>query len=192
MYKYDPKVIQKGYKAPLNLGFVNKFLASYQKASEDQKSRGIHWYSKAQNDIKALAKKINLPYHNVAYAVAALSTQMKWEKNLQVVKALANGHDAIGMRGPVETAKKCLKGETKALSGPKVNAFALALIGKEDQCVIDRWIMRILLGRDSKKIAPTQKEYGKISKALEVAARMVSLPPNQFQATIWLQTREAK
>lgn len=147
------------------------------------------WYWEAQHDIRELAEELNKPFHNIAYAVAALSNQMQWSRNIEVVRQLANGNNAVGMKDPIDKAKACLRGELDALKGPKVNAFALALTGDMSAAVIDRWIMRIVNGRNSKKIAPTQKQYGRITKALEVASKMVGQSVAQFQATIWLQIR---
>jgi len=114
---------------------------------------------------------------------------MQWSRNLTVVKDLANGLDALGMRGPIEQARACLQGDLSALSGAKVTAFAFALCGDSSAAVIDRWMMRVLLGKDTKKVAPTQRQYGVITKSLKVAARMVGLTTSQFQAVVWLQVR---
>lgn len=176
-------------RAPLNLGYVNKFLASFRRATDEQYGEGIMWYWEAQHDIQQLAFELKVPFRNVAYAVAALSNQMRWSTNINAVRQLANGFDAQGMRGPVDKAKACLAGDLSALRGPKVTAFAHALTGDLTASVIDRWIMRLLLGHDTKRITPTPKQYGRISKALQTAARMVNLSTAQFQAIIWLQTR---
>ena len=114
---------------------------------------------------------------------------MQWSRNLTVVKDLANGLDAIGMRGPVAQARACLKGDLSALSGAKVTAFAFALCGDSSAAVIDRWMMRVLVGTPKKYQAPTQRQYGVATKALTVAARMVGLRTSQFQAIVWLQAR---
>jgi len=187
----DVAAIQRGEAAPLNLGYVNKLLASFRRATESHCDEVIGWYKKAHTDIQGLALELGLPHRNVAYAVAALSNQLNWNRNVEAVRQLANGFDAQGMRGPVEKAKACLAGDLSALRGPKVTSFALALTGSLDESVIDRWIMRILNGRDTKKISPTPKQYGRITKALRVAAKMVDLPVGHFQAIVWLQVRSA-
>lgn len=189
MAKYNPDTILRGEAARLNLGYVNKFLASYRRSSYLQRIQGIEWYARARREVLDLANELGLPPRSVAFAVAALSPKMSWKHNLEAVKRLANGLDAIGMRGPVEQARACLSGDLSALSGAKVTAFAFALCGDSTAAVIDRWMMRAIC---SDRIAPTQRQYGIITKALKVAARMVGLPTTQFQAVVWLQTREAK
>ncbi len=186
MPTYCPDTIIRGEAARLNLGYVNKFLASYRRSSYSTRLTGIAWYANARKDIRSLSKRIRLPFSSVAYAVAALSVNMQWSRNLEVVEDLANGLDAIGMRGPVDQARACLSGDLSALSGAKITAFAFALCGDSSAAVIDRWMMRVLC---SDRIVPTQRQYGIISKSLKVAARMVGLPTSQFQAVVWLQVR---
>ena len=189
MPKYDPQVVRRGERSRLNLGYVNKFLAAFRRASRAQRLSGLSWYHRARQDINTLSADLGLPPRHVAYAVAALSAQMQWSRNLEVVRDLANGLDALGMRGPVEQARACLHGDLSALSGAKVTAFAFALCGDSSAAVIDRWMMRALLGTNTKKVSPTQRQYGVITKALKVAARMSGLTTSQFQAVVWLQVR---
>ncbi len=186
MATYCPATIARGEASRLNLGYVNKLLACYRRSSYLQRVEGIEWYAVARREIRSLAEELGVPFVSVAYAVAALSPKMSWKHNLQAVKNLANGLDAIGMRGPVATARACLSGDIGALSGAKVTAFALALTGDSSAAVIDRWMMRAI-GAD--RIAPTQRQYGIVTKALKVAARMTGLPTSQFQAVVWLQVR---
>ena len=186
MATYNPSTVARGEASRLNLGYVNKFLAVYRHSSYLTRIEGIEWYANARRDIRYSAQRINLPFDSVAYAVAALSAKMSWKHNLKAVENLANGLDAIGMRGPVEQARACLSGDLSALSGAKVTAFAFALSGDSSAAVIDRWMMRALC---SDRIVPTQRQYGIITKALKVAAHMVGLPTSQFQAVVWLQVR---
>jgi hypothetical protein len=186
MATYNPATVARGEAARLNLGIVNKFLAIYRSAGYRTKLEGIEWYANARREIRYLARRLDLPFDSVAYAVAALSPKMSWGHNLQAVENLANGLDAVGMRGPVAQARACLAGDLSALSGAKVTAFAFALTGDTSSAVIDRWMMRAA-GAD--RIAPTQKQYGSISKSLKVAAKMVGLDTTSFQAVIWLQVR---
>ncbi len=186
MATYCPDTIIRGEAARLNLGYVNKFLAVYRRSSYLTRIEGIEWYATARRDIHYLARRLDLPFKSVAHAVAALSSNMQWTRNLQVVEDLANGLDAIGMRGPVAQARACLNGDLSALSGAKVTAFAFALCGDSSAAVIDRWMMRVLC---SDRIVPTQRQYGIITKSLKVAARMVGLQTSQFQAVVWLQAR---
>ena len=186
MATYNPATIARGEASRLNLGYVNKFLAVYRRSSNLTRLEGIGWYARARRDILSLAGRLGLPEQRVAYAVAALSPKMSWKHNLVAVERLANGLDAIGMRGPVAQARACLNGDLSALSGAKVTAFAFALCGDSSAAVIDRWMMRVLC---SDRITPTQKQYGAITKSLRVAAKMVGLPTSQFQAVVWLQVR---
>ena len=186
MATYAPTTIARGEASRLNLGYVNKLLACYRRSSYLQRLEGIEWYATARREIRDLATRQSLPFDSVAYAVAALSPKMSWKHNLRAVENLAKGLDAIGMRGPVAQARACLQGDLSALSGAKVTAFALALTGDSTAAVIDRWMMRAI-GAD--RIVPTQRQYGIVTKALKVAARMVGLPTSQFQAVVWLQVR---
>jgi hypothetical protein len=183
---YNPATIARGEASRLNLGYVNKLLACYRRSSALTKIEGLAWYANARREIRSLALDHGVPFENAAYAVAALSPKMSWKHNLQAVRNLAMGLDAIGMRGPVAQARACLAGDLSALRGAKVTAFAFALTGDSSAAVIDRWMMRAI---GSDRIVPTQKQYGKVTKALKVAARMVGLPTSQFQAVVWLQVR---
>ncbi len=186
MATYNPATIARGEASRLNLGYVNKLLACYRRSSYLQRIEGIAWYEKARREILSLARRVGVPQQNVAYAVAALSPKMSWKHNLKAVENLANGLDAIGMRGPVAQARACLSGDLSALRGAKVTAFAFALTGDSTAAVIDRWMMRAI---GSDRIVPTQKQYGIVTKSLKVAARMVGLTTSQFQAVVWLQVR---
>ena len=189
MASHNTATVARGEASRLNLGYVNKLLAVYRRSSYLTRIEGIEWYANARRDIRYLARRLGLPYDAVAYAVAALSANMQWSRNLQVVEDLAKGLDAIGMRGPVDQARACLSGDLSALSGPKVTAFAFALTGDSSAAVIDRWMMRAI-GAD--RISPTQRQYGVLTKSLRVAARMVGLDTTAFQAVVWLQTRESQ
>jgi len=186
MATYNPAAVARGEAARLNLGYVNKFLAVYRRSSYLTRIEGIEWYATARRDIRYLSRRLELPFKNVAFAVAALSPKMSWRHNLQAVENLANGLDAIGMRGPVAQARACLSGDLSALSGAKVTAFAFALTGDSSAAVIDRWMMRVIC---SDRIVPTQKQYGAITKSLRAAAKMVGLDTSAFQAVVWLQVR---
>lgn len=186
MATFNPATIARGEASHLNLGYVNKLLAVYRSSSYLTRIEGIEWYATARREIRYLANRLSLPFDSVAYAVAALSPKMSWRHNLQAVENLANGLDAIGMRGPVAQARACLEGDLSALSGAKVTAFAFALTGDSSAAVIDRWMMRAI-GAD--RIVPTQRQYGIFTKSLRVAARMVGLDTTAFQAVVWLQVR---
>ena len=186
MATYNPAAVARGEASRLNLGYVNKFLAVYRRSSYLTRIEGIEWYSNARRDIRHLSQTLDVPFRQCAFAVAALSPKMSWKHNLQAVSNLANGLDAVGMRGPVAQARACLSGDLNALSGAKVTAFAFALTGDSTAAVIDRWMMRAIT---SNRIVPTQKQYGIITKSLRAAAKMVGLDTTAFQAVVWLQVR---
>ena len=70
--------------------------------------------------------------------------------------------------------------------GPKVGAFARALLGDHDAVVVDLWMCRWY---GSALRAPTIKLRREIEAAIRIKATELGLSPRDTQAHIWCQVR---
>ena len=131
-----------------------------------------------------------MPIKRLAYATAALSNNMTWESNIALAEQVAfdvsrgipaNGHWAMCL----DKATRILRnGDFAALSGPKVEPFARALLGDQNAAVIDRWMWRAAFGENPPSL--TFKRHREVAVALRRLAKIVHRPVVDVQAITWL------
>ena len=62
--------------------YVKNILTVFQKASQEETSHGLEWYSNAHYTCNRMAIKYDLPLRIVVGVCAALSPTNRWERNL--------------------------------------------------------------------------------------------------------------
>ena len=167
----------------------------YAKTTDSERAAGIAWYWRATDTIDALAVEYGHTRETVAAVVAILSPQCPWGRNIIGARLVLETH-AIGgdwtdaksatvYGANVRKAFRYLDGDTSALRGPKVEAFAANLRGDLDYVTVDVWATRAAVrrdtpGRDRKAIVHGYKLAARRADAISAA---------EFQAIIWVHVR---
>jgi hypothetical protein len=98
----------------------------------------------------------------------------------------------------VRKACRILDGDVSALKGPKVTAFANAILGDMSSVTVDVWATRAarsnldnLLHLYTDREVPGARERRAIAAAYENAAAARGVEPAAMQAAVWVQVRES-
>lgn len=177
---------------------TRNIVAAYQRATPDQRARGLEWYARA-NDLARELDPDNVP--RAAGVIAALSPQCQWERNAAIARAsylLGSGTGNIYSANN-RKASRILRGEDPAdvLGGPKVRSFYAGILAPEgtDTVCIDRHAHDIAVGRrtdDATRTASlgTAKGYDAFVRAYQRAAALLGVPASHVQAVTWTVWRE--
>lgn len=179
----------------------------YEKATQDEIDHGKRWYYIAEKFAVDIAYRHDIPMHTVAGVIAALSPNLKWNRNVAdaetVVDAFMSGRersDVVVSAYPQNVGKAWaileqlpdVDGVKRILNGPKITAFFANIIG-EDACTVDGHAHNIYynkrLALKDKRLSIGKKEYAKIERAYRKAARKLGLRASELQAITWVAWR---
>lgn len=125
-------------------------------------------------------------------AAAILSPQTAWERLLEAYGPWLHGEPVTlpAFRSRIELADAVLTGDAWIPPfdrSPKIHSFARNLLGEVEPVTIDIWMLRAmhLDPRTSLKV----KGYKVLADDVRAAARLVKVPPRDFQAVVWTHTR---
>lgn len=168
---------------------------------------GAAWYARASAECRALALELRLPYATVVGAVAALSPQVRWERNILAARQVLAGAPVTvaAYSANIDKARRIALGENPAsvLSGPKVRAFYALILtaGAVDDVCIDSIAILIALGVNpgpdvaNEDAAPFFNRPVTL-RAIRAAYRRVAarhgLRPHAVQAITWLAWRNER
>ncbi len=186
---------------------TRRILARYDSATPQQLDAGTRWYREARTFAADLARETPYSFEQVAHVIAALSPQVSWEKNQEtthlVIEAYSTGQRDGKVAGyPGYTANtdksfRILAGDLDALKGPKVEAFAEAIMGDLSRVVLDVWAARAARSRADNLLVmytneelPGAPERRAMEEAYRRAAGHRSIAPAVAQAVVWTVARE--
>ena len=114
---------------------------------------GMGWYPSARLQCEQLAEQHGAEVKRVVWAVAALSPQLKWERNVAAAKAVLQGETRYPGVYPANVEKShhivyAPDDWERWLSGLKVTSFALNMWGDTETVTVDTWAWRIWAGVD--------------------------------------------
>ena len=163
-------------------------LRQYRGASADQSDRGRVWYLRARSDCARIARATGYDVRRVVDAAAVLSSNVSWERNLELIDALASdpGNNPGTFGHCYRQALDCLLDGAPVL-GPKRAPFAAAIYGDTSAAVVDRHILRA--GRVYGWVTDRRRRV--CAGALRAAAAVAGVSVTTFQAVLWLTVREA-
>jgi hypothetical protein len=178
--------------------YVARLVKVLERASPDQRARGVGWYSEAHRWSAGLADEYRLTIEQAVGILAALSQVTRWETNKEYARRLCQDGEFARLGGIACTAMKrkalrILGGEhpLAVLRGLKVlNFYSNVLAGGGDMHVtIDRHCLTALHGHPT-RTTPSPREYRTFADAYRVAGARVGLEVSQAQAVVWLVIRE--
>lgn len=187
---------------------VRRILARYDAATPEQVAEGTVWYEQARTFAADLADRYPFTFEQVAYVIAALSPQVPWGKNksstIDALDAFLGGWDGEtklpdypGYSANGKKAHAILSGNLSVLRGPKVTAFAAAIMGDLSHTVVDVWATRAARSRAANLLVsytqeelPGAPEHRAIAEAYRRAAGHRGIEPAVCQAVVWVQCRE--
>ncbi len=149
------------------------------------------WYTTARADVR---KAYGSDWRIGAALIAATSPQVDVRMNGRLAREAYDHWKAGTLRQwkawlPCHRAnvERALRGAP--LSGQKVEAFRLALIGEADSIVVDTWMLRAA-GATAKDIANSSPKWVRIThEAIRLAAEATGLAGCEAQAIIWTTWR---
>lgn len=177
---------------------VKRLNAYYDRASEDQVRKGMHWYAEAHQHAKRLAVKHNVPLCISTGVIAALSPSNKWERNLidadlfmttpdiktKVCTYTPQRQKALDILNHARNgAEVC-----ELLGGQKTVNFYRNIMFPErvQEVTVDIWMFR------AAKMPHNAKNFALIEQAVRHAAHSKKVLPHQYQAVVWSVIRPTK
>lgn len=167
---------------------VKRLIATWSKATDDDKRNGAAWYSSARKKCASMAKEYGVSHETAAGVVAALSPRLRWSVNVRAAERCLAGEQVPGVfRASLAKAERIRSGAPplSVLSGPKVRAFYSAIMGDDSAAVVDIWVTRVVGWTKEVKA----KAYERIATALRKAAELVGTSVCELQATTWVVIR---
>jgi hypothetical protein len=172
----------------------------YSLATAEQRTRGRAWYDAARAACESISADTGVALDRVAAVMAITSPDAKLVQNIAWTRAAC---EAKRDRQPIPAGRYPSDQRPKIImaldqrrhnpgrfaTGPKVGAFYRAIMGDDDILVIDRWAA-FAAGYDRSK-PPKAGERNVIEAAYRLAAFSVGESVRDFQAIVWIQTRES-
>lgn len=152
---------------------------------------GLRWYDDARTVIDVLARRFQIPRATVANVVATLSPRVLWPRCLVIAYWLfekGGGAKPPGTLSAVWQRAVRVYEDDAPPTGPKVEAFARALMGDDTAVVIDSWMLRAAGLPVDFKVTPTR--LAAFQEVLQALSREHALPITTLQALIWEGARE--
>ncbi len=170
---------------------LNRALTLYLASTPEQRRDGAAWYPDALDICQRAADRHGHDTFSVVAAMAILSANTSWNKNVSMTRGLAASRRFRNPGTFQKIARKAwdaLRGDITVIRGPKTQAFARAIAGDARAVVVDRHILRAL-GHWRNGVSPRQ--YERYAREITQAADIVRVAPAVLQATIWLQEQDA-
>jgi len=140
-----------------------------------------NWYSKAADDVRELASRIQCESGRLADILALTSPRQHLSRNIRV--ALFYIERGQWMSGTMKSIRRSVGHYEKSgqIRGPKVFEFARGLRGDTSAIVLDVWTLRAL-GLPDK---PTRVEWKKGLEIVRRASRKLGWANVETQASLW-------
>lgn len=191
------------------LDHVGNLTAACEDLSFDEWEAGRHWYPEEAAKVRALGTHYSVSPIRLTQAVAALSPGVRFESALQNVKVLLDAIErgetqhplgaGLGFEVPfgyrdVAKAWELLTTNRPAhelLTGPKVEAFALNLLGDLDAVTIDRHVTRAATANALNQ-ASGRRMRARIKAAVRQVAAAYRVAPAELQAALYVHSDQPR
>ena len=168
----------------------------FDQATPEQIQAGRDWYERARSLVFELSMVYGTTEETVAGVIAALSQRTQWSTNIDRATRVLDGDDNPG--GLPAAADKAIAirdgADPEDVLGErafKIKAFYRALLGDDDACVIDTWMLDALDFYKISKVTGeryqsyTALQYQKLVDVVKAEARRAGLAITQYQAAVW-------
>lgn len=146
---------------------------------------GAAWYPRCLETVASLVPTV--PIARAVGAFSLLSPQVSYAQNIACFRQLVAGSKVSHFHKQAAAAARVLRGETaieEETKGPKLRAFARAILGDPEAVVIDRWAIRPWgnMKVTAARYRAAEQAYREVASKLGIAAR-------DYQAAVWIQLR---
>lgn len=172
--------------------YVANILATYDRATEDQKLRGKAWYVTANQLATMIADGDT---RKGAGVIAALSANKSWPENTKLAaRAFGSGKATGHVRDAITKATRIMNGADPVdvlPMGAKTGNFFLCILNPEDPhaVCVDRHAHDVAVGRifgnDDRGLS-SKGRYNAIADAYRTAAKRLGIAPATLQAITWV------
>lgn len=168
---------------------TRRLLRLYDATGRRERRAGARWYPQELDWIGEQIAELSpgVPLRHGATIYAALSPQMPWDRNRELVRAVLRGDSYPGgvFQRSWDRATRAIVEGPLVLGGPKVISFDCNLAGCVDCVTCDIHMHRLANW-------PVTGSYGTLADSLRAAARRRKTPPAHLQATLWLAYRPGR
>jgi hypothetical protein len=169
--------------------------ASYDAATLEERSAGMHWYDSARELAGHLSTKYQVSVAVAAAAIAAHSMNASWKVNVARAESQLAGRP-VGLGAAIAMTDAAMADPGNALAcvvGPKINPFAHNIVGDLNMVATDRWAQRAgFASSDDKLCDKLIRRVGvrdMLILAYQKVAADVGIAPAELQAIVWVQVR---
>jgi len=170
-------------------------LELYASTSPALRRRGRLWYPLMRRHLRSLAEEHQRPLSQVAAVLAITSVDVQLMTNLRWTEEILRGEREAGRYPANQTPKvRAVLGARypcRYVTGPKVQAFYRAVMGDPDALVLDRWMLKPVLGHERCHSIPGVRVRAQIEETYRAAATACGERTAHFQAIIWIALRES-
>lgn len=167
-------------------------VARYEDATESQRERGRDWYPRMRRVCRRLAALSGRTVEQAAAVMAITSPRCQLSQNIARAERALAGQPVRGFAYMDRQCAAALEPGADPLAvvhGPKVEPFARAILGDTEALVLDTWALRALDIPGDKLTAADRR---RADAAYREAAELVGENVRDFQAVVWIQTRESE
>jgi hypothetical protein len=171
-----------------------KIRASYDAATLEERSAGLHWYDSARDLAGYLAARYWTTVPVAAAVIAAHSQNATWSVNVARAEAQLAGRP-VGLGTAIRMGAAAMADPDHALDhvkGPKIHPFACCIAGDLDQVATDRWAQRAVFGMDDRvceRLIARKGVRDTLILAYQKVAADVGMAPAELQAIVWVVVR---
>ena len=169
--------------------------ASFDAATLEERSAGLHWYDSARELAGYLGAKYWVGPTVAAAVIAAHSMNASWTVNVARAEAQLAGRP-VGLTRAINMAAAAMADPQNALDyvvGPKIHPFACCIAGDLSMVATDRWAQRAGFASLDDKVCDRLIGRKGVRDSLILAyckvAAEVGLEPAVLQAIVWVQIR---
>lgn len=183
--------------SPRTAPLTTRILRVFDSVDETTLWQGATWYADARSQCVDLAERHGLVVDQAAGIVAALSPNMRWERNVDAAEDLLQGALNVTYPANVEKAFRILSGEAPddVLGGNKVRSFYGNIMsgGLDMGVTVDGHAANIARGirQPIRNATVTHRQYAIIRRAYQNAAARRGVTPPAMQAVTWVGWRAA-
>lgn len=169
--------------------------SSFDAATLEERSAGMHWYDSARELAGYLGAKHWVGVEVAAAVIAAHSMNASWSVNVARAEAQLAGRP-VGLGAAIRMGAAAMADPQNALAhvvGPKLHPFACNIAGDLTMVATDRWAQRAGFGSSDDKVC--DRFIGRkgvrdtLILAYQKVAADVGLEPAELQAVVWVQVR---